>query len=88
MAVPTLLGHVSPKMLEQNSEGWVQTSSTPCKCAPLVSVHPRPLHGTFAPEGGRAGGRCAGAAPGVGSRACGAALHTIRAPDPAPRGPL
>lgn len=34
VAVPTLLGQVSPKMLEQNSESWVQIGSTPCKCAP------------------------------------------------------
>ncbi|KAM9683333.1 uncharacterized protein ACBT57_002527 [Dama dama] len=34
-AVPPLLGQVSPKTLEQNSEGWVQTGSTRCKCAPL-----------------------------------------------------
>ena len=43
---------------------------------PLVSVHPLPTPdaGTFAPEGGRAGGRRAGAAPGMDVHACGATL--------------
>ena len=43
---------------------------------PLVSVHtfPIPDTGTFAPEGGRAGGRHAGAAPGMDVCACGATL--------------
>ena len=33
LGVPTLLDHVSPKVLEQNSDGWVQTHSIPYKCA-------------------------------------------------------
>ena len=33
LGVPTLLGHVDPKVLEQNSDGWVQTHSIPYKCA-------------------------------------------------------
>ena len=43
---------------------------------PLVSVHPLPIPdtGTYAPEGSRAGGRCAGAAPGMDGHACGATL--------------
>ena len=54
----------------------------PCKCAPPI------LHtSTFAPEGGRAGGRHAGTAPGAGGRACGAALAHHQSPRPCSSGP-
>ena len=33
LGVPTLLGRVGPKVLEQNSAVWVQTHSIPYKCA-------------------------------------------------------
>ena len=56
-------------------------------CAPLVSMHPHPLHCTFAPEGGRAGGRHAGAAPGVGGHAGGTALAHCQSPRPCSSGP-
>ena len=33
LGVPTLLDCVGPKVLEQNSDGWVQTHSIPYKCS-------------------------------------------------------
>lgn len=36
VAVPTLLGWVSPKALEQNYEVGSRLGPTPCECAPLV----------------------------------------------------
>ena len=83
MAVPTQLGQVGPKMLEQNSEGWVQTGSTPCKCAPTSSTL-APLPQRVAElEGGMLEQPLVRVAMPVVQP-----WHTIRAPDPAPRARL
>ena len=83
MAVPTQLGQVGPKMLEQNSEGWVQTGSTPCKCAPTSSTL-APLPQRVAElEGGVLDQPLVWAAMPVVQL-----WHTVRAPDPAPRASL
>ena len=50
LVVPTLLGLVGPKVLEQNSDGWVQTHSTPYKCTLPLLTH-APLHWHFYPTG-------------------------------------
>ena len=79
VAVPTQLGQVGPKMLEQNSEGWVQTGSTPCKCAPTSSTL-APLPQRVAElEGGMLEQPLVRVAVPVVQP-----WHTIRAPDPAP----
>ena len=83
MAVPTLLGQAGPRMLKENSEGWVQTGSTPCKCA-LPSPILAPLLQRVAElEGGMLEQPLVRAAVHVVQL-----WHTIRAPDPAPRGSL
>ncbi|XP_070223067.1 dihydrodiol dehydrogenase 3 [Bos mutus] len=66
-------------MLEQNSEGWVQTGSTPCKCAPTSSTL-APLPQRVAElEGGMLEQPLVRVAVPVVQP-----WHTIRAPDPAP----
>ena len=83
VAVPTQLGQVGPKMLEQNSEGWVQTGSTPCKCVPTSSTL-APLPQRVAElEGGMLEQPLVRVAVPVVQP-----WHTIRAPDPAPRARL
>ena len=73
----------SPYWARQVPRCWSRTLRVGSRLVPLlVSVHPLLRTGTFAPEGGRGRGRCAGAAPGVGSHACGAALAHHQSPRP------